>query len=204
MSKYYVFTMNNYTGMLGEGNIPEDMTYLCFQEEIGASGTPHLQGYLELKKQYRKPALQDLLQTFHWDPVWLGPRKGTAEQARDYCNGAKEDPLDRSVVIENSFVEFGIISKSNQGRRTDLENAMEAIRGGSTMHELNENHSHAMAKYGRFMMNYRIQHYQNLMEVEEFIPRGGWQLTESMLLMQDPNNRTIRWIWDPIGKLIIL
>jgi len=53
----YTFTLNNYTQLevvfienLVESN-PDDVGYICFGFEEGENGTPHLQGYLELKKK---------------------------------------------------------------------------------------------------------------------------------------------------------
>lgn len=59
----WCFTLNNYTEPecdsipdsigrpFGKGSEPNAITYIAFAEETGATGTPHLQGYLQLRKK---------------------------------------------------------------------------------------------------------------------------------------------------------
>lgn len=59
-SKYYVFTLNNYTSpevlsiqksINSLSDSPTPLQYLCFGYELGGKkNTPHLQSYIELKK----------------------------------------------------------------------------------------------------------------------------------------------------------
>lgn len=66
-AKHWVFTLNNYT--------EEDICALCqcsrfeaysFQEEIGEEGTPHLQGYVRMRKKCR-PLECGLTRRLHWE-----------------------------------------------------------------------------------------------------------------------------------------
>jgi len=56
-TKCYVWTLNNYTDeeifeiSTSVFNTTKKIEYICFGKEIGDSGTPHLQGYLELAKK---------------------------------------------------------------------------------------------------------------------------------------------------------
>jgi len=56
-TKCYVWTLNNYTEeeifeiSTSVFNTTKKIEYICFGKEIGDSGTPHLQGYLELTKK---------------------------------------------------------------------------------------------------------------------------------------------------------
>jgi hypothetical protein len=67
-AKHYCFTLNNYT--------EEDITAILdvfsskvlsfiFQEEVGESGTPHLQGYCEFKNKCRPMGL--ISKAIHWE-----------------------------------------------------------------------------------------------------------------------------------------
>lgn len=83
---------------------------------MGQSGTPHLQGYLELPKKQRLVALKqfDGLDGAHFER-----RRGTGQEAIDYC---KKD---------GNFFEFG--QPQRPGRRRDLERVRAALDNGSTV-----------------------------------------------------------------------
>lgn len=57
-----------------------DIEYLHFQEECGAEGTHHLQGFAIFKKQVRLSWLKKFHPRAHWEVT-----RGTNQQADDYC-----------------------------------------------------------------------------------------------------------------------
>ncbi len=59
-----------------------DLRYAIYQRERGESGTEHIQGYLEFNKPKRLTWLKGVpgLASAHCEP-----RRGTREQAADYC-----------------------------------------------------------------------------------------------------------------------
>ncbi len=78
-----MFTINNYT----DHDLPrtwldkDEVTYLVWQPEIGEQGTPHLQGYVHLSVKKTLIWLKANLDAeAHWER-----RRGSHEQARDYC-----------------------------------------------------------------------------------------------------------------------
>lgn len=87
-SRRWCFTLNNYTpqeeqdvlDLINNGAL---VTYGIFGREVGASGTPHLQGYLRMAKLYRLGAMRLLpgLQRAH-----LEPAKGNEESNIVYCS----------------------------------------------------------------------------------------------------------------------
>lgn len=107
------FTINNYKPSDCDKLKELKCDYIVFGKEVGASGTPHLQGYIEFKGGKRFSTLKKMFPTMH-----IEPRKGTAKQASDYCK--KDDP---------NFYENGEIS--NQGTRTDLTAIKDEIMSGS-------------------------------------------------------------------------
>lgn len=97
------FTWNNY---------PEDhdkrlegiFEYVIWGYETApTTGTPHLQGYAELRKPMKFTSLKKLVD----EAISWHPRRGTQEQAIEYCKKG------------GRFVELG--QKKQQGRRTDLD-----------------------------------------------------------------------------------
>lgn len=105
----YVFTINNPT----DDDLPsldwKNAQYIVYQLEEGDNGTPHYQGYVQFKAKMRISALKKINPRAHWEP-----RKGTHQQARDYCmkeEGRLADP-----------VELG--ETKTQGARNDIEAAM--------------------------------------------------------------------------------
>ncbi len=64
--------------------------FSCGQEEVGDSGTPHFQGYVEVRVSARLSKMRKLLRgVAHWEP-----RRGSQNEAIDYCTkrASRSDP----------------------------------------------------------------------------------------------------------------
>lgn len=120
-AKNYVFTINNYTPADVEKMgtfFTQYCGYLCFGLECGESGTPHIQGYLQLKDKARLTFLKKALHpTAHFEVA-----RGTPAEASDYCKK------------EHRFTEFGIMSTI--GARRDLSELCDAVVAGTRPLEL--------------------------------------------------------------------
>lgn len=145
--KYWCFTINNYDAeteadlqRLTEGESPR-ATYIIFGRETGESGTPHLQGYIEFAARQRFNQVRRLL----GGRAHVERRRGTGLQAADYC---KKD---------GSFVESGTISSPGPGKRTDLDRALDDIRAGATIQDLWTDHTAAMVRYSRGLLEARAR-----------------------------------------------
>ncbi|MEO5646702.1 MAG: hypothetical protein ABIQ91_04485, partial [Candidatus Paceibacterota bacterium] len=122
-SRRYIFTVNNYPKKdlkrfhaLAESL--EKHRYICYGLETAeTTGTPHIQGYIELNEAQRFTFLHNYfgfkrkgeLIKFH-----IQPAKGTAEQNKKYDSK------------EGSFFEFG--EPMTQGARNDLKLIKEAVK----------------------------------------------------------------------------
>lgn len=94
-AKYWCFTWNNY---------PEDGVKQCEKvfsansakfiigEEVGESGTPHLQGYVECARKMRWSEFK-LDKSIHWEI-----RRGNTEQNVKYCS--KDGKFTTNMVVE--------------------------------------------------------------------------------------------------------
>lgn len=88
-SRNFVFTVNNYCEDTIDALEASNFHFLCFARETADSGTPHLQGYIELGSK-ASPCTESALSKnicFKKHP-WIGIRNGTRLEAIRYC--AKE------------------------------------------------------------------------------------------------------------------
>jgi len=89
-AKCWCFTLNN--PLANERIDPDLYDYLVVGDEVGASGTPHHQGYVVFKKPYYPSGVKKILSRAHWEVA-----KGSAQQNRVYC------------TKDGKFVETGFI-----------------------------------------------------------------------------------------------
>jgi len=73
--------------------------YMVYGDEVGESGTPHLQGFLVTKKKQRLTGVKKAMMR-----AYLEPARGTCSQAADYC---KKD---------GQFTEYGALPMTQQER----------------------------------------------------------------------------------------
>lgn len=115
-SKYFVFTINNYT--------PEEeflllflqqpCTYICWGYEVGEEeGTPHIQGYMEFSYVIDRKVVSKFKE---FNRAYLAQRKGTAEEAIKYCKKG------------GNYFELGNVFVPKPGVRRDLDEVRECAR----------------------------------------------------------------------------
>lgn len=98
-SRSWCFTLNNPTNEEWAKLLTMRAPYWVCGDEVGESGTPHVQGYVQFGKVVRFSAAKQ----FICDRAHLEPAKGTPEQASDYC---KKD---------GKYQEFGELSTAKKG-----------------------------------------------------------------------------------------
>ena len=116
-NKRFAFTLNNPTQDEIDDIKNNDMfTYICFSHEVGETGTPHLQGYFVLGTSRRFSYIKRHVNArAHFEKAWA------SEQANyDYCK-KDEGKYDTWSWYEQD-------NRVGQGRRTDLEAAIETYR----------------------------------------------------------------------------
>ena len=96
--------------------------YAVIADEVGAEGTAHFQGYLELTEKITPRPLAELLPGAH-----SKERRGTPLEAAEYC---KKD---------GNFIEEGTLSKP--GRRTDIEAVKRMVKAKRSMSEISDHTS---------------------------------------------------------------
>lgn len=78
VSKSWVYTLNNPTDGERSALASWEVSYHVFGEEVGATGTPHIQGFVTWRRTYRLSALKKLLPRAHWE-------KAKTTDAANYC-----------------------------------------------------------------------------------------------------------------------
>lgn len=184
-AKYWCFTLNNPSSdermkvVALDGD--ETLEYLVFGNEVGESGTPHLQGFVAFVARVRLSQLRQVISDRAHFEVAKFP-----EKAADYC---KKD---------GDFIEFGVLSLS-KGKRTDIDSFKDDVKAGVlSVKELREAHSTVFAKYSQFCTQY-IQDNNSVLDVEAHV-LYGWQESLFQELKQEADPRQIIFCVDLVGN----
>lgn len=188
-SRRWVFTLNNYTdderNHIDSMGTNEMVTYLIYGREVGEGGTPHLQGFVILRRAQRLSWLRRrLCARAHFEVA-----RGTSQQASDYC---KKD---------GDFVEFG--TPPTQGGRTDLEDfiawgdAFIAENGrGPTSPEIARGRPAEYVRYPRAVSLFAARAPPPQIRDGQL---NEWQQQLDADLGEEPDDRTVRFFVDVDG-----
>lgn len=127
----FCFTLNNYTDDEYILIKTTQCTWMIIGKEVGAEGTPHLQGAVVLGTQRTLLGIKKLP---GFARAHIEPMQGTPEQSKVYCS--KEDP--------NPF-EKGEMPKP--GKRNDLKEVAAAILEGSSLQDIAATHPDMIVRY---------------------------------------------------------
>lgn len=168
-TKYYCFTLNNYTDaeleQLGSLRNDDRVQYIICGQEVGESGTPHIQGYVEFKTRLRLSQVKSIISSrAHFER-----RISTGIIAAEYC---KKD---------GNFWEHGTLSRVSQGKRTDLEQVATAISSGNSISAIAETFPVEYIKYERGIRSLR----------RTLLPPRSWK-TEVFVLYGEPGTGKTR------------
>lgn len=188
----WVFTLNNYTD--DDVNhlvcsLEPASEYLVFGREVGASGTPHLQGYFQLKNSTRFNAVKQLV----GQRAWVAAARGTTAQAVNYCKK------------ENDFEEFGDVP-TDQGHRSDWDDYRDFVRELGRVPSTREIINHNISLWARYSSRC-VEIAEALLDPVSLTtdnPRLGWQTTVcgriAGAVQSGANPRTIDFVIDPDGR----
>lgn len=186
-AKHWCFTLNNYDdGALLKIRNAFDaggISYLIFGKEVGATGTPHLQGFVSFKKKLRLAPIIALVGQAHWTIA------RNVRQSIEYC---KKD---------GDVTEYGAPPNvpGGSGERTDLLAFRAAVEEGMVdPTELRAAFPVVMARYRHFALS-TIRDFQPLPPIpdHELLP---WQQLLVDSLDGEPNPRTITFVIDEVGN----
>jgi len=195
-AKNYIFTINNPTD--ADRSKLTDMSYdsyrsdagvdyIVYQLETGEQGTPHYQGYVSFKNRKTRNQVSGYFPRAHIEVA-----KGTPLQNKEYCT--KPDGR-----LEGPF-EYGTMP-GGQGKRNDIEEFVTYVREskpGLTHRDLILSHPSIVAKYPRFARTV-VSNFAKT-STTPLVPRPGWQSELVDTLSTQPDSRTVRWYYDPVGN----
>lgn len=131
-SRYWCFTHNNYTAHDVQRYKDFEKLYLAIGFETSDSGTPHIQGYIHFKRNYRLSQLHKLVPHAHWEPA-------VASDAMNYS--MKE--------------EYYIEDNRQKGKRTDLDTVRTQVQEGQPMSKIvKEATSYQAIRYAEKLKQY--------------------------------------------------
>jgi len=152
-AKNWCFTLNNYESLLDPGLF--GCSFCVYQEELSASGTPHLQGYVQFPKRVTLAyvRLLDGLAGAHWEAAG-----GTPAENEHYCTkpvpGCTCHDCVTNIRLGGPY-HFGQISRDGQGTRSDLRALQAALDANEPIRDLYHSHFATMARVEKFAINYR-------------------------------------------------
>jgi len=171
----FCWTLNNYTPIEVQAlkNVP--CKYVVWGEEKGESGTPHLQGYIEMASASTIECMKRV----------LGPRThvehrlGTPKQASNYCLKGEQSHDEWTDSHENgpnfgrNYTGYtrGVISQ--QGKRVDLDEIGAAIFAGDSVEQVSQDHPGAFIQYGRGIERLKALQYKDRVARPKCVWRWG-------------------------------
>lgn len=184
LSRRWVFTLNNYTPaeLANVRAIPH--TYLCFGREVGASGTPHLQGFIIFPGPKRSRGAKQALGT----RAHVEIARASSVQASEYC---KKD---------GDYEEYGTLPRE-QGKRNDFAEFKQWVieqPSKPTAKLVAAEFPSLFIRYGRCMEWIDMVYPTPALVTGD--PRP-WQQELEQTLDAEPDDRKIYFVIDPIGNI---
>lgn len=165
---------------------PEYVSWCNGQLEAGArTGYLHWQIYAEFNTRVTRARI------LRWIPgAHIEHRRSNQADAVKYCS--------KDLTYVSDRFEYGQLAVSNQGHRTDLDHAIEAVKAGG-LRRAAEDTPREFVKYFR-----GLERLAQVLEArprdEGFVPRP-WQRELLDKLAQPPNDRKIIWVHDSVGNV---
>lgn len=174
--------------------------YICFIQEVGESNTPHLQIYAQAS---------DKLSLKQWHQQ-LGPRIANIVPTIDipkaiaYCKGLKDGQPKPGSNLD-SVEEYGILPGTDQGKRTDIHQAVEAVTNGKRTYDAIVENPGAIQAYKALQdLERESKRRRALLAVQSEFDNIVWYPWQQGILdglNQPVHNRKVTWLYEETGNV---
>lgn len=175
----------------------KDFRYVVYQKEITPTTNKiHYQGYIEFSKSIYWKTVKTVIGD---DSAHIEKRKGTRDQARDYCMKLET----RSEGTQP--IELGDWKTGGQGSRNDLRKMAELLFTGKlTIQQLEEDYPHYYIQYYKTITRILEQKKQEedlnkLKTKMKSIKLRKWQ-QDVLEQLKQQNDREVIWVYDSLGN----
>lgn len=180
----WAFTFNNYDQhreLVDALWKPDIMKYLVYGYEKGENNTPHLQGFVQFKRRFSQPRVQEYLPKCHVSKMYY---HSSVERNQKYCSKQGE------------YKEFGVAV--SQGERTDWEEIRDIAKVTP---------AYKLTAVILDLFPEKSVYMQAIEAMKIFCPKAtppdiqlkDWQLELNEFLQQPPPTNLIRFYVDPVG-----
>ncbi|GKV53977.1 hypothetical protein SLEP1_g60488 [Rubroshorea leprosula] len=170
----WVFTLNNPTSKI---EIDDTVQYCLYQLERGVNGTEHYQGYIQMRSnRCRMSNVKRVL----GDRAHVEKMRGSQEEAIAYAS--KDD-----TRIDGPW-ECGLFVKKGSNKRKRIDQCRESPERMAIEEPDLFNAWRSSEKMKKFRSEYMGP-----------ILNRGWQLQLTYGLEQEPDSRTVHWVFGPQG-----
>lgn len=181
-NRRFCFTINNPTDEDLQAVDTVECRYLVAGDEVGESGTPHIQGYVEFEAAYSLATAGKLL----GGRASCRAARGTAMENKVYCSK------------ESVYVERG--APGRPGARNDIAAVKEIIKSGGNMRDvIDAVNSYQAMKAGEMIFKYKQNNERKAPEVVWYWGPSGTGKTRQAVeeAGQDMwmSSRNLKW-WD--------
>jgi len=131
----WCFTLNNPAAddlaAVAALNEREDVGRLAVGDEVGESGTPHLQGYLRMARAQRLAAMKKILPRAHWEP----------RKARHESDASKYALKDGKILYDKGYdVDPGSQAERKRSRDDEATEIMDEADAGEPFGSIRKRH----------------------------------------------------------------
>lgn len=192
--KKWCFTLNNpVVGVPYYDILVRDVRLFRFVYgvEVGASGTRHLQGYIEFKLPVRFTVVQQLLHA-HWEPA-----KGSSAQNFQYCTKDKKFESHGIWLSELNIIKNGKLSTKGVSYATLVSDLLSDNRANAQLSDKYIRNKRNIDEIVSSIRELRVRHtrYVELLKCSV----SEWQ-SECIVHLSCQNRRQICWYVDSVGN----